>query len=149
MKKIIMAFGIIFMIGLVSALAIGAIITQEQLDGLDIDSLDLGSGFVKIDGAPKYSCDMIGRCYFYVSIKGLKVVEDGYEYTSEEDTIRISRQKYINIKRETNKTYMLSELRTNLINKYNTIVSRQAIIIKKYQTPEEDFDNLVSGLDLP
>ncbi len=148
MKKI-MILGIIFMVGLVSALAIGTILTQGQVDALDFDSLNLGNGFVKVDNTPKYSCNILGECYFYVSINGLDKIEEGYRYVIREEIIIIDKIDWINLKKETNTTHMLSELRTHLIGDYNRIVSERAIELKKYQTPEEDFDNLIVGLDLP
>ncbi len=150
MRKIYLA-GILglFLVGLVSAITIGGIVTQAQLDGLDIENVDLGEAFVKEDGKAKFDCNRFGTCTFYITYMDLKYNKTSGDYTvvEKEYPIRTPIRKWTAIKAEHNKTYAIEQLRSYLVDKKNKQINNTKGKLMKQQSTEA-MQDLVDDLNI-
>lgn len=155
-KKIIMAMIVgVFVIGIVTAIQVGGLITQTQFDNFDIDSMDLGESFVKQNGNLVYDCNP-GTCDVYVTLLTAQRVYPGtHDESIEYEIIEVTREVSIDVpyykglRDDNNITYARSELKDYLVSDRNRIASQYKQVLKSWQTEEEDdISDLIDGLQL-
>lgn len=152
MKKLYLGIILsVFLIGIVSAITIGNFITQQQLNNIDIDNLDLDDAFVKINGKVKYDCNNRNICRFYFTQLFINPDNDDgtYEIIEIEEVLLINAEKYIQIKNELGRTEAVQQLRTDLIGKKELVVEGNRKELKGYQTQDAiDFASIVDEVEI-
>ena len=164
MKKIIIALiFVVLLAGTVLALtSIGTKLSQKQLDEMDLSKTDLGEYYVKENPTMlKYECNLVGRCTFYVNISNSIKKEyaksdkdskleftNNYIVSSRTQKIIINLKEYKEIEQEHNLTYARELLYEELTAQKEVIVQQELNKIKTWKTPEEEYIDLVEGLEL-
>ncbi len=139
----------ITMITLTGAYYVGQIITQEQLDLIDVDSMDLGEHFVKNeDGSYKIECKE-KICNFFVDINSISSIYNttDYEIIEKEYSIRQSIPYWKKFKQKYGTDAILGNLTRALKMERDNIEEEEKKEIKNYQT-KELVGGLFDGLDL-
>ena len=147
------------MVTFVVAFNIGSNLSQPQIDGLDVPSLDLSNGFVRdAQNNIVYDCEWRNwqkSCIVYANFtvvnsnydEEYKIVDYGTAYHLEAFPFKVS--IYRDIKQNTNLTYAKQQLGQNLRYRYNKYDKENKEEIEKYQTEiDYDVDELLSGIDL-
>ena len=167
-KVIIPSLIFLFLVGTVFAISIGQIITQEQLNNINISSLDLDFTFVR-DNNNKvvYNCKR-SNCEIYLNLT--MILEKYYEYDEDGNRLKWDNQYQItneikkisfNIKpfiemigKEKNETYIytIQDAKDRLSNslKYKRDSMEEAYLdkYKSWQTTDEDISNLMNDLSI-
>lgn len=160
MKKLYITLGIIFMLGLVSAVALGSIFTQEQVNNIDVDAFDLGEGFVRDNSNKIISTCEEGICSVDVSMLSI----DKEMLLNETDNETYWSKKYISVNRikpiRFNKVYWAEyrdehgatearqELSKDLLVKRGRLVEAERNYLKNIQEYEDvDLSEVLNALE--
>ncbi len=155
-KNLIILLSVIF-IGFVAAVTVGQVITQQQLDNLNVSEQDLEEHFLRDQfNGVEYDCYInsgVNLCDFFVNIKTIVPNENNVNVTNytvieKNVTIKTRIQTWIDIKNEHNKTYAVSQLKEWLKSERDKIEADTKREISEYQTPEElDMADIIADLD--
>lgn len=159
-RNLIIVLSVIFFFAIVSAITVGQIFSQSQLDNINVQNQDLDDHFFRNDlNKVEHKCGIVGTstiCEFYVGIKtlvqntdvnGTKL--DNYTVIEKTVTIKTRAKTWIDLKNEHNKSYAVSELKKWLVNERTKIEHNTKLQIEKMQTVEtSDMADIVSDLDI-
>jgi len=144
MKKMYLVLIGIFMIGLVGAISLGQIVTQAQLDNMNLSTVDLGCG--RDSTTLEYDSGWKIKAYYHC----FRLVENGDDYEVIEDYAyaEYSAISFIDCVRRNNKAYCLqNELIPDMVNQvrgHKEYIREEAI---EWQTHETGLD-LENDIDL-
>lgn len=159
MKKILIVTIILSFVVIVSAFTIGNNISQQQLDNLDIASLDLSNGFLR-DAQNKvvYDChaeNLVKVCQVYGNFTTISPnygevdVIDDYRTFYQIQEFKFRAKTYFELKNSHNVTYARQTLKTDLQKQYNEYDRNNKIRIAKYQTtPTYDITDIMNDIEL-
>ncbi len=154
MNKKIIIFGIILMITFVSAITVGNIYTQNQLDSQDIMNADLEDSFYKVDGKVIHNLsDSKTEEIFYVTllstVKQMLINETdnstywsgNYKVVEKKFEIYVDIDRWKNRRNEVGITQAKEELKQWLKSKKSRIEEEEKRKIIRLQTKTDNLDD--------
>lgn len=171
-RKLMIVVGVILMLGIVSAIAVGTILTQNQINNVNVDEFDLNEGFIRngnnkivvncVEGICKVGASMISvdREMEFINWTEEEKLENndgssGYwKYTG--DYIVVDRIKYIRfdkkywagIRDETNATYARKGLSEKLIQRRDKLVIKERRYLENLQDYQDvDLSDVLADLE--
>ena len=167
-KNLIILLAVVSVLALAAAVTVGQVISQDQLDNLNVSDQDLDEHFLRDEfNKVDYKCYLTSGtriCDFYVVINTLTPEYDcdnetgecnatgNYVVTSQTHTLKERASTWSDLMEATNKTYAISILKEKLKLRRDKKEAETKRDIAKLQTPDEqveaNMDSILTDLDL-